>query len=220
MLLPGQLGIPGLEEVPSRSTAGDTMAILYTGDGGWQAADKGLARVLAENGIPVIAVNTLRYFWTRRTPEKAAVDFARIVTHYQAAWKKRRVIAIGYSFGANILPFLLTRASRPLQEQVAMLALLAPTRTVDFEFHVKQWFSETPPKTSRPVLPELEKLSGFKIIAYCGALDGESSCRDMPVNVRRVLLPHAGHRFANQYAVIARDILKEAQEPGSQPGQP
>jgi type IV secretory pathway VirJ component len=186
------------------------MAILYSGDGGWQATDKGLARILAENGIPVIGLNTLRYFWTRRTPEEASKDFARVLAHYQSAWKKDRVIVIGYSFGADVLPFLLTRSPKPLQSHIEMLALLAPTKSVDFEFHVKQWFSEHSPQTSRPVLPELEKLSDMKIVSYCGALDSEALCREMPGSIKRVLVPRAGHRFDNLYAIVARDILKES----------
>lgn len=208
MLWSSQLNVPGLVEVPARISRGDTMAILYTGDGGWRTTDKGIARILSDNGIPVVGINTLRYFWTRRTPEKSAEDFARIVLHYQAAWKKRRIIAIGYSFGADALPFMLARTARPLLERVDLLALLAPTKTVDFEFHVKQWFSEEPLPGSVPVLPEIKKLKGIKIISFCGALDGEALCRDLPPGFRRVFLPRIGHRFDSVYPMIAADILR------------
>lgn len=214
MLWAGQLDVRGLVEVPSRTSQGNTMAILYSGDGGWRPTDRGLARVLSENGIPVIGLNTLRYFWTRQTPEKAAQDFSSTILRYRSVWKKDRVLVIGYSFGADVLPFLLTRIPKPLLDHIEMLVLLAPTKSVDFEFHVKQWFSEDTSKTSMPVLPELEKLNGMKIVSYCGALDVKALCRDMPDTIRRVFLPHAGHRFDTLYSVVAQDILKEAKNRG------
>ena len=214
MLWTGLLDVRGLVEVPSRASRGNTMAILYSGDGGWQPTDRGLARILSENGIPVIGLNTLRYFWTRQTPEKAAADFSRTILHYRSVWNKDRVIVIGYSFGADVLPFLLTRSPKLLLEHIEMLVLLAPTKSVDFEFHLKQWFSHDAPKTSLPVLRELEKLNSIKTVSYCGALDRESLCRDMPEGIRRVFLPHAGHRFDNLYSVVAQDILKEAKNRG------
>ena len=46
-----------------------------------------------------------------------AGDLARIIRHYLQAWNKKRVVLIGYSLGADVLPFLANRlpedVSRP-----------------------------------------------------------------------------------------------------------
>jgi len=57
-----------LVEVPatSGSPATDLLAVLVTGDGGWAGIDKSIGRYLSERGIPVIGVDSLRYFWRRR----------------------------------------------------------------------------------------------------------------------------------------------------------
>ncbi len=205
----GQLDISGLIEVPASHGAGDTMAILYTGDGGWRTTDRGLAETLAGRGIPVVAVNTLHYFWSRRTPEGAADDFARILAHYLAAWKKEKVIVIGYSYGADVLPFILNRQSRQIESHVELVALLAPTGVVDFKFHIAQWFFRYMPKKARPVLPELEKLKNLRILTFCGDQDGESLCRSLSPGMAKIILLHSGHRFDKFYRVIARAIMKE-----------
>jgi type IV secretory pathway VirJ component len=205
----GEPQITGLIEVPASPGRENVMAILYTGDGGWRATDHGLARTLAGQGIPTVAVNTLRYFWTRRTPEEAARDFERIVEHYLAAWKKQKVIVIGYSYGADVLPFILSRLSQSVVSHVELVALLAPTRTVDFEFHLMQWFLQYTPKTSKPVLPELEKLKGLRILTFCGDQDGEALCRYLPPGISKIVFLHGGHRFDKLYKVIAEDILKD-----------
>jgi type IV secretory pathway VirJ component len=215
----GEPGVPGLVEVPAGRVGSNVMAILYTGDGGWRVTDRGLAEILANQGIPVVGVNTLRYFWTRRTPEGAAEDLARILTHYRAAWRRERVLVIGYSYGSDVLPFILSRLPQTALWQVELVALLAPTRRVDFEFHFMQWFFRYAPKTAQPVLPELEKLRNLRILTFCGDQDGESLCRVLPPGLAKIVLLHGGHRFDKHYRVIAQDILKEAEARGLTPAQ-
>jgi type IV secretory pathway VirJ component len=206
---PGDLDIPGLIEVPSAGGEGNIMAVLYTGDGGWKTTDRGLAQVLSDNGIPVVTVNTLRYFWRRRTPEEAADDCTNLLKHYLAAWKKDRFIVIGYSYGADVLPFIVTRLPKVLLPRLDLMALLAPTTSVDFEFHLRQWISNKQPKTAKPILPELLKLKDIRIIAFCGDQDGEALCRNLPPGFSKTIFLHGGHRFDSLYKPIAQDILKE-----------
>jgi type IV secretory pathway VirJ component len=204
------LDITGLIEVPARRGHEDTMAILYTGDGGYRVTDRGLANTLADQGMPTIAVSTLRYFWKRRTPDGAAEDFTRILEHYLSVWKKEKVIVIGYSYGADVLPFILSRLPRALISRVKLVALLAPTRSVDFEFHLMQWFPEYKPRAAKPVLPELEKIKNMNILTFCGDQDSESLCRTLPEGITKTIVLHGGHRFDAFYKVIAEDILNES----------
>jgi type IV secretory pathway VirJ component len=206
----GDLDMPGIIEIPSNGS-GKTMAVLYTGDGGWKATDRGLARVLSDNGIPLVAVNSLRYFWHRRTPEGAADDFLRLLKHYLAAWKKDKFIVVGYSYGADVLPFIVARLPKDLLPRLELVALLSPTQSVDFEFHLMQWISNKQPKTAKLVLPELEKLRGIRIVAFCGDQDGKALCRDLPPGSAKTIILHSGHRFDNFCKPIAQDILKEMQ---------
>lgn len=207
------LGITGVVEVPASHQTSDLMAILYSGDGGWRVTDRGLAQILADHGIPVVGLNTLHYFWSRRTPQQAADDFSRLAEHYLDLWQKKRLIVIGYSFGADVMPFILTRAPESLLTRVELLALLAPTRSVDFEFHLSQWFSSHTPSTSKPVLPELEKLKSLNALVFCGKQDGETLCRDLPPGSMKTVLLRSGHRFDQSYKIIAQDILEQV-KPG------
>src|SRR6266550_1867607 len=58
--------------VPATSGTSDTLVVFVSGDGGWAAIDKGVSRVFAANGMPVIGLDALKYFWTRRTPDHAS----------------------------------------------------------------------------------------------------------------------------------------------------
>ena len=61
-------GLP-LVDLPV-TTPGRLMAVVYSGDGGWRDIDKDIAGRLQEKGVPVVGVDSLRYFWSEKTPER------------------------------------------------------------------------------------------------------------------------------------------------------
>jgi type IV secretory pathway VirJ component len=70
---PAELGDLPIIEVPAQSAARpDVFGILLSGDGGWAGLDKDLSTNLAERGLPVVGIDSLRYFWRERAPESAA----------------------------------------------------------------------------------------------------------------------------------------------------
>jgi type IV secretory pathway VirJ component len=203
-----------LIEVPAESTGGDLLAVHLTGDGGWGVTDKGLSRELAWEGIPVVALNSLKYFWTPRTPESASRDLARILDRYTEAWGKNRVILIGYSLGADVLPFMYNRLPAELRNRVTSVVLLGPSPTVEFEFHVTDWLGRSPGKRALPVLPEVEKITKALIICFYGEEDKDNICRAIDpqlVHLKVVSLP-TGHRFGRDFEPIARAILGEIEK--------
>ena len=68
-----------------------------------------MAAALSAKGIPVVGLDSLRYFWTARTPEGLAADTDRMIRYYLAHFGKKRVLLIGYSQGADVLPFAVNR---------------------------------------------------------------------------------------------------------------
>lgn len=198
-----------LIEVPAAKAGGDALAFLITGDGGWAVTDRGVAGLLAEQDIPVVALNSLDYFWTRRTPESASRDAERILRHYLAAWRKEEIIVIGYSFGADVLPFVVNRLPEDLRARVRLMALLSPSRSADFEFHLTDWLSSESRKTSLPVLPEVEKLQGTKILCFYGSDETDSLCKELRPELGKAILREGGHRLGRDFEPVADAILRE-----------
>jgi len=199
-----------LVEIPASGPASDAMAVIISGDGGWAGIDRGVGQTLAANGISVVGVNSLQYFWTRRTPEGAAEDLNRVLRHYLIAWGKREAILIGYSLGADVLPFMADRLPADLLSSVALIALLGPSATVDFEFHFVDWFRSAARKTDFRVAPEVEKLKGKKILCIYGVQEGDSLCRSLPSGLVQPVAMKDGHHFGGDYRGIAEIILREA----------
>jgi type IV secretory pathway VirJ component len=209
---PAAAALPGLPltEVAADGPPSRTMAVLYTGDGGYGVTDRGVARSLADHGIPVVAVNSLHYFWKRRTPEGATADLRRLLRHYLSFWKKDRAILVGYSLGADVLPFMLNRLPPELRGQIPVLALLGPSAEADFQFHLTDWLGGRHRKTSLPVRPELEKLRGLRILCFYGTGDKETICDELDQGLVTSVPMEGGHRIGGKYAPIAEAILKEA----------
>ena len=148
-----------LVEVPATKGASDTLVVFVTGDGGWANIDKSISKVLAEHGMPVVGLNALQYFWKKRTPETASRDLQWILEKYLASWKKDRVLYVGYSRGADVLPAMINRLPPELQKKTRLIALLGASPKVEFEFHVGDWMRAAS-KTGYEVKPEVEKLEG------------------------------------------------------------
>ncbi|HMA10801.1 MAG TPA: AcvB/VirJ family lysyl-phosphatidylglycerol hydrolase, partial [Steroidobacteraceae bacterium] len=58
-----------LVEVQATGAGRDLMAVIISGDGGWAGLDRQIASELSRRGIPVVGIDSLRYFWHARTPE-------------------------------------------------------------------------------------------------------------------------------------------------------
>jgi type IV secretory pathway VirJ component len=195
-----------LVEVPA-TTATDRheTAIIVTGDGGWAELDKSVAAGLADAGVPVVGLSSLRYFWTPRTPESAAADLARIITHYGAAWRTDHVILIGYSFGADVLPSLVNRLDPAARAKVARVALLGLGPTATFEFHVEEWVGQNR-GPEYPTVPEIERLP-MPVICVEGAGE-DSACGQIRNPRARVVTVGTGHHFGGEYARLVDAILE------------
>ncbi|HTY64963.1 MAG TPA: AcvB/VirJ family lysyl-phosphatidylglycerol hydrolase [Acidobacteriota bacterium] len=200
-----------LVEVPAAGGNSKVMAIAVTGDGGWGVTDRGIARGLAAKGIPVVGLNSLHYFWSRKTPEQSAADFNRILQYYSALWKRNEIVVVGYSFGAEVLPFMLNRIPAENQQKIKVITLLGPGSAADFQFHFIDWFSSRKRSTSLPVRPEIEKLRGKKILCFYGTGDEDELCDKLDPNLAKITPIPGGHRFGRGYQPIVDAILQEVQ---------
>jgi type IV secretory pathway VirJ component len=198
-----------LIEVPATGAQSRSMAVILTGDGGWGVTDRGIAEGLAAHGIPAVGWNSLQYYWHARTPEEAAQDLGRILAHYLPAWGKESVVLVGYSFGADVLPFILTRLSQEMRDRVKLVALLGLGSMVDFKFHLTDWLGTFSRSTSRAVKPEVEKLRGMKMYCFYGADDSDALCKDLDPGLVRSVVLEVGHRIGRHYQPVVDAILKE-----------
>jgi len=195
-------GLP-LVELPS-AAAGERFAVLLSGDGGWAGIDKGIAEALVKKDVPVVGFDSLRYFWSPRTPEGLARDLDRVIRYYAARWKRKEVILIGYSQGADVLPFALNRLPARTRSSVRLTALLGLGQKASFEFHLSNWIG---PSGDKPIAPEAAKLVAVRTLCIYGQDERDSLCPQLaPAHVQAVPLA-GGHHFGGEYRALAARIL-------------
>jgi type IV secretory pathway VirJ component len=206
--LPPEVQDLPLLELPATSTTG-LFAVFLSGDGGWADLDRRVSGRLIAGGLPVVGWNCQKYFWTSRTPEEASRDLERTLEAYLKAWNKHQVVLIGYSRGADVLPFLAARLPPARRRQVRLVALLGATTTVRFESLASDLLKIGPQAPELPLREEVEKLRGLRVLCFYGADEQDTLCAGMdPTLAECVRLPGA-HHFGGDYAEIADRILAE-----------
>ena len=181
----------------------NTMAVMYSGDGGWAGLDRDMAARLAASGIPVVGVDSLDYFWTAKSPTQAGSDLGRVISHFSQQWQRPKVILLGYSFGADDLPFIVNAMPPTLKPAIARMSMLGLDNSADSQFHLDSWL-DVSGANSLPTIPEIERTRDIPMQCIRGDQETGSACLAIPVGVaRQVVLPGGHHFGGNADAVVA-----------------
>jgi len=210
MLAAGALpaDLPLMEQPLRASSAAPAgvMVLMLSGDGGWASIDRKVAAGLVQRGVPVVGLDSLRYFWHERTPEQTARDVATVISHYLEVWHCRQVRIVGYSFGADVAPFVVNRLPSEVRAKVASLTLLEPSSSATFEIHISNWLPGvvTP---GLPLAPELAKLQTPLLCVHGD--DDPSICQ----GVARATVSQigSGHHLGGDGIAIVERILSMPQ---------
>jgi type IV secretory pathway VirJ component len=204
---PAELGALPVVEVAAASTSGpsDAFAIIMSGDGGWAGLDQDIAAALSARGIPIVGLDSLRYYWTARTPDSVAADTDRMIRYYLSHFGKKRVLLIGYSQGADVLPFAVNRLPETTKAHVALTAILGMSEHALFEFHVSSWISDD--ASGPATLPEVNRISGMPVLCIYGEDEQDSLCPKLDPLKFKVVKVKGGHHFDGNYAELANEIL-------------
>jgi type IV secretory pathway VirJ component len=201
--------------VPSAAAPSDAFAIIMSGDGGWAGLDQDIAAALSARGIPVVGLDSLRYYWTARTPAGVAADTDRMIRYYTSHFGKKRVLLIGYSQGADVLPFAVNRLPQATKAQVALAAILGMSEHALFEFHVSSWISDD---TSGPAtLPEVNRITGMPVLCIYGEDEHDSLCPKLDPGKFNIVRVKGGHHFDGNYAALADHILAASKPAAAKP---
>ena len=210
---PAVLGDLPVVEVPAQAggAPSDTFAIILSGDGGWAGIDQSVAAALTAKGIAVVGLDSLRYFWTARTPAGIGADIDKLIRYYTRTWRKSRVLLIGYSQGADVLPFAVNRLPEATRSSVALTAILGMSEHALFEFHVTSWLADD--KSGPLTMPEVERIRSMPVLCIYGQEEDDSLCPKLDPKKVTVVKVNGGHHFDGNYAELAQIILNTAAAP-------
>ncbi|MFS2154857.1 virulence factor family protein [Rhizobium sp. Rhizsp42] len=186
----------------------DTMAIIYSGDGGWRDIDKEVGAALQKQGIPVVGVDSLHYFWSERKPQETADDLGKIIELYRKQWKVKHVLLVGYSFGADVVPAAFSRLKPAAKSAVAQISLLSLSHEVDYQISVMGWLGAKTEGAGGDPVADLKAVDP-KIVqcVYGKEDDDEVACPDLKDSGVDVIALAGDHHFDENYALLSKTII-------------
>ncbi|MDB4951096.1 MAG: virulence protein [Gemmatimonadetes bacterium] len=214
------VGTLPLIEVPARARVpGDLLVVLLSADGGWAKLDRDVAARLSAEGIPVVGWNSLSYYSHRRSPDEAAAALGSVLRHYLPAWRRERVLLVGYSFGADVLPLMVNRLPPDLRARVAGVALLAFSGDAEFQFHLGHWVGKVVgPRYA--TLPQVRRLRALPILCVHGQGDGSSVCERIGTPNVTVFVTRGGHSLGSASGVVSALLLRQVAQLSGHPAPP
>jgi type IV secretory pathway VirJ component len=131
-----------------------------------------------------------------------------MIRYYLSHFDKKRVLLIGYSQGADVLPFAINRLPEATRSRVALAAILGMSEHALFEFHVSSWISDD--NSGPATLPEVNRITGIPVLCIYGEDERDSLCPKLDAHKFIVVKLKGGHHFDGNYAALAQQILSAA----------
>lgn len=185
----------------------DKPIIFYiSGDGGFNKFSTALCASLNKKGYDVFALNAKSYFYNKKTPEETTADIKNYLSNKIVGRKNQQVVLIGYSFGADVLPFILSRLPKNLNDNITASFLMASSGSTDFEIHWSDIFGGNK-KRDMDVVTEINKLAIDNIVIIDGS--DEEPLALNKISLKRYtheVLP-GGHHFDGDIEEITNLIL-------------
>ncbi|MDP9076781.1 MAG: virulence factor [Bacteroidota bacterium] len=184
----------------------DKFVLFISGDGGWNDFSKKVVDSYTAEGFNVIALNSFKYFWKKKTPQETANDIAGLLNAYVNEWHKQKVIICGFSFGADVTPFIYMHLPNELKNKITLVQLISPSSSTDFEIHMTDMFSSGNKARTMNVASSA-RLIDIPVICYYGEEETEKPLSVVKkANFRMVILP-GDHHYAKSYTEIAKNAL-------------
>ncbi len=191
------------------TTGNDTsksLVMYLSGDGGWNTFSKNLTQKFAEKGYPVVSLNSKKYFWDKKTPEQTAADVTKIITTYQKIWNRKKVLLVGYSFGADVTPFFYNHLSKQLSDQIENISLLSPSKNTDFEIHILDMFGGS--SGDQSVADAINKISGKPVILIFGEDENNFPLNKLTIKNFVSVKLTGGHHYDGDEETVCNTLLK------------
>ncbi|WP_179404451.1 virulence factor family protein [Burkholderia guangdongensis] len=195
-----------LIELPAARPDG-RLAIVMSGDGGWRDLDKTIAEALQKDGVSVVGWDSLRYFWSEKTPEQTSRDLARVMRTYATRWHATRIALVGYSFGADVMPFAYNRLPDALRDKVTVMSLLGLAPEADFQIRVTGWLGMPAGERALQARPEIAKVPPRIVQCFYGEHEKDTLCPALANTGADVIRTSGDHHFDRNYVALEKRIL-------------
>lgn len=191
-------------DIPSANGPAKYVALFFSGDGGWRDIDKSVGDIISKESTHVVGIDSLRYYWSLRKPEGIAKDIQRMVAKADPSGKLP-VLLLGYSFGANTVPFAWPYLPKELQDRISLVGLIGTEKTTPFQVSVGAWLGLG---GDNEVAPAITKVPTAKVLCVYGSEEDDTACTDPSLSaVEKIELP-GDHHYDEKYELLAAKLME------------
>jgi len=182
------------------------LVFYISGDGGLNRFSNELCTAINKEGFDVDAMDSKSYFWSQKTPARTAEDISDFLSKKIARRPNQQIVLIGYSFGADVLPFVLNRLPKNIADKIKVSFLMASSGSTDFVIHIADLFGSGK-RRGMDVLSEVNKISNKKIVILNSSDDKQLNAGKITIKHITEILP-GGHHFDGDIDEIVKAIVK------------
>jgi type IV secretory pathway VirJ component len=193
-----------IKALPANDTT-KPLVFYITGDGGWTVFSDAFLRSINKAGYPVLALNARKYFWKKRTPTAMTTELSQLINKYRTQWKRDSVVLIGYSFGADVTPFLYNYAGSPFTKKVSHLVLMLPYTSTDFEVHLTEMIGMAS-HDAYSVVNEVNKITK-PLLFILGTEKDQFPVQTLTNKNYKLITEGGGHHFDDKADKVASYVL-------------
>jgi type IV secretory pathway VirJ component len=183
------------------------MVLYLSGDGGFNSFSNKLCELIAGAGYTVAALDSKNYFWKKKSPNEIAADISNTLKTLLSSRQNMRLFVVGYSFGADAVPFIINRLDPAVKKNVKSIVLLEPSVSTDLEIHIADILGRSNTKRSLDVIAEINRIEGLKTSVILG--DDEADFPIQKITLKNFTKKYlaGGHHFSGNADQVAKTAV-------------
>lgn len=190
-----------------KSAVANPLVFYISGDGGFNDFSMNLCKNMNESGYSVSALNSRSFFWSKKAPQQTANEFTNYLNTAIKNQKNQQIIFVGYSFGADVLPFIINRLPTALKSKIKSAIFLTPSGSTDFEIHLSDMMGGGK-KRAMDVVAEINRMSISKAAVITDK--GEKSFPAKNIILKGLVIEtlRGDHHFDGDTKLLTQIIMK------------
>ncbi len=186
---------------------GSPIVLFISGDGGLNNFSSQLCQLLNKRGYEVLALNSKSYFWTKKSPEQLATDLSASLQASYPHPSRPSIFLVGYSFGADAVPFLVNKLSPYWHQKIQAIVLLEPSTSTDLEIHLSDMIGRSTTIRSRSVIEEINKIENIPTSIILGNETQDFPLQQIHLKHMKSQIIEGDHHFDGNAQKVLEAIL-------------
>lgn len=182
--------------------------LFLSGDGGFNSFSSSYCELLGKEGYTVGAVNSKSFFWDKKSADQIAKQLTKSVEQLLDGRKNQHVYFVGYSFGADVIPFVVNKLTADWKKRLQAVALIEPSTSTDLEIHVSDLLGRSNIKRSMDVVAEINKMIGIKTAIVLGEDESDFPIKNIRLANLQTIFLKGNHHFNGNALELVKATVK------------